>query len=354
VPRSPRSRASAPALNALGDALEALDRLDEAIEAYRSASEATPRIPARAARRSACAVAAGPRTPLERSIGVLRRSLALDPANADAWNDLGNALANVARHASARAAYREGLRVQPGYHQVESNLLIGLHYDAALDAQAIFDAHRDWARRHAAGSSHSRFRLVRPRLGFESACCRPTFTPGPTASFLLPLAATSIARASSSSPTTGPAEGVEPRLASAIGHWRHVAALDDAALALRIADDSIDVLVDLAGHTPGGRLLALARRPARAVVEWLDYFDTTGLDAVDVIVGDPVSTPPDRPNASPKRVALIDPAASASRRPPAAPESHRRPRSRRAPSPSAASTASRRCPRRSWRCGPGH
>ncbi|MFH1045187.1 MAG: hypothetical protein V1796_09160 [Pseudomonadota bacterium] len=45
--------------------------------------------------------------------------------------------------------------------------------------------------------------------------------------------------------------------------------LDDEQLAARIAQDAIDVLVDLSGHTYGTRLLAFARKPAPVQVTFL-------------------------------------------------------------------------------------
>ncbi len=248
------------------------------------------------------------RMPLAISIEMLQRSVALDPANADAWNDLGNALANIAQLEPARHAYRQALRADPAYHQVESNLLVTLHYDPDVDAQVMFDAHLDWARRHASGIAPmvlpSRAPSPRLRVGFLS----PAFTPGPTAAFLAPLAKhLDPARHELFAYNVGPGQGIEARLAGAIGNWRHAAHDDDATLARRIAADSIDVLVDLAGHTPGGRPLAVARKPARAIVEWLDYFDTTGLENVDFIVGDAVATPADTAQRFTERVVNIDP-----------------------------------------------
>ena len=53
------------------------------------------------------------------------------------------------------------------------------------------------------------------------------------------------------------------RLRAAFEHWRDVRALsDDAMPRERIADDALDVLVDLKGHTHGARIAILARRPA--------------------------------------------------------------------------------------------
>jgi predicted O-linked N-acetylglucosamine transferase (SPINDLY family) len=60
-----------------------------------------------------------------------------------------------------------------------------------------------------------------------------------------------------------------------------VAALSDEELAALVRSHQIDILVDLCGHGPGGRILALARRPAPVQVNYLDYSATTGMSSTD-------------------------------------------------------------------------
>ena len=62
--------------------------------------------------------------------------------------------------------------------------------------------------------------------------------------------------------------------------------LSDAEVAEQIRADDIDVLVDLAGHTGGNRLLVFARRPAPVQVSYLGYLGTTGLDVIDGYITD--------------------------------------------------------------------
>ena len=82
------------------------------------------------------------------------------------------------------------------------------------------------------------------------------------------------------------------RLRAAFEHWHDVAALSDDEAARRIAADALDVLVDLKGHTHGGRLEILARRPAPVQIHYLGFPGTLAYGAVDALVADHVVAPP--------------------------------------------------------------
>jgi predicted O-linked N-acetylglucosamine transferase (SPINDLY family) len=81
------------------------------------------------------------------------------------------------------------------------------------------------------------------------------------------------------------------RMRAACTDWRDLPPDDDAAAAAMIAADGLDLLVDLAGHSPGNRLPVLARKPAWVQATWLDWFDTTGVAAIDYLLTDAVHTP---------------------------------------------------------------
>lgn len=71
------------------------------------------------------------------------------------------------------------------------------------------------------------------------------------------------------------------RIRKAADRWVNVSQMNDAVLARQIVDDGIDILVDLAGHSEGNRLLAFDRSPAPVQISWMGYVTTTGLSAMD-------------------------------------------------------------------------
>lgn len=73
--------------------------------------------------------------------------------------------------------------------------------------------------------------------------------------------------------------------------WREAAALDDNELRQAIVGDGIDVLVDLAGHTSTHRLGVFAMRAAPVQATFLGYPHSTGLAAIDWLVGDATVSP---------------------------------------------------------------
>lgn len=81
------------------------------------------------------------------------------------------------------------------------------------------------------------------------------------------------------------------RVEAAIEHFVDVKALSSRDIAQRIADDQIDVLIDLKGHTSGNRLEVMAYRPAPVQVTFLGFPGTTGGAFIDYIIGDAVVTP---------------------------------------------------------------
>jgi protein O-GlcNAc transferase len=82
------------------------------------------------------------------------------------------------------------------------------------------------------------------------------------------------------------------RLENAFDHWRDVRDASDEQAAALVARDSLDVLVDLKGHTSGSRIGILARRPAPRQIHYLGFPGTIAHPAIDAQVADAIVVPP--------------------------------------------------------------
>jgi protein O-GlcNAc transferase len=83
-----------------------------------------------------------------------------------------------------------------------------------------------------------------------------------------------------------------PPLVVPDGHrWRDIYNLSDEAVDDLIRKDAIDILVDLAGHTNGGRLGVFARKPAPVAVTAWGFAHGTGVKEIDYFFADSVAVP---------------------------------------------------------------
>ena len=87
-------------------------------------------------------------------------------------------------------------------------------------------------------------------------------------------------------------DAMSRRLESHCDGWRNIAKLSDDAAAEVIENDTLDLLVDLAGYTSGGRPALLARRLAPAQFSFLGYAHSTALAAADYRLTDAIADPP--------------------------------------------------------------
>jgi len=73
--------------------------------------------------------------------------------------------------------------------------------------------------------------------------------------------------------------------------WRDISAMSDEDAAKLIAKDRIDILVDLAGHTNGGRLSLFTMKPAPVQVTAWGFAHGTGCPEIDYFFADHVAVP---------------------------------------------------------------
>ncbi|MFQ5935084.1 MAG: tetratricopeptide repeat protein [Acidiferrobacterales bacterium] len=290
----------AEACNNLGMALQAQGQLADAAETYRRALALDP---AYAEARNNLGVALQAQGKLTEAISCLKQALRLTASvdMAQLEYNLGNVFHEAGQLDEAVTCYRRALSLKPDHTQAHSNLLMSMVYQAGLDSAAVLAEHKRWATVHTASLPTPPPHRNAPdperrlRIGYVS----PDFCQHPVAFFTEPL----LARHDPNdfeiycySDVDHP-DSVTTRL-QALGHvWRNIVGITDEQLAEQVRDDQVDILVDLAGHTAGNRLLGFARKPAPVQVSYLGYPNTTGLDGVDYRFSDAWADPLEKTDA---------------------------------------------------------
>lgn len=222
---------------------------------------------------------------------VLLEALARAPDHADVCCNLGNVCELLGRPEQAVGYLRKALVSNPTNWRAHSNLLFSLNYLDNLSSETLREEHLAW-NRHALPLLPARSIGRRPwRVGLVS----PDFRRHPVGFFLqgiLPHVDRNRLSLHGYSDVQVDDE-ITCRLRSATETWHDIRADSDAELAQRIADDQIDILIDLAGHGDRHRLRMFSARPAPRQLSWPGYFATTGLTTMDAILGDPWCTPPE-------------------------------------------------------------
>jgi protein O-GlcNAc transferase len=227
---------------------------------------------------------------------ALRRLLELDAQLIVAYRLLGNLLHRQGRIGEMLRICAAGRARNPDSLELESFELLLLNFDDQLSAEQLFARHRAYGERlesqvsPAVKSGRHGEKKDKLRIGYVSGDLKYH----PVGLFMLPVlerhdrAAFEVyAYATNNRP-----DAFTARLAAAADHWRDAAALSDQDLAHAIAQDRIDVLVDLAGHSGICRLGVFARQPARVQAAWLGYLNTTGLKRMRYRISDRHADPP--------------------------------------------------------------
>jgi predicted O-linked N-acetylglucosamine transferase (SPINDLY family) len=283
----------AAAANSLGNALYELGRYTEADNCYRQAVFQAPKFFEAYSNWGLTLHELGR---LDDAQNSLQRAITIHPGHAPAHVNLGNVLMAMCRVPEAEASFRRACELQPKLASAHDNLLFALNYHPDKSAADIFSAYREYDQKFGkpvSAASSARASLdshpKRLKIGYVS----PDFRLHSSRHFLEPLlahhdkdAVEVFAYAELTKPDAWTA-----RYHDLVDHWIPTVGVTDEALAQRIREDGIHVLVDLAGHTRGNRLRVFAMKPAPVSVSWLGFGYTTGLSAIDYFLTDAPSVP---------------------------------------------------------------
>jgi predicted O-linked N-acetylglucosamine transferase (SPINDLY family) len=294
--------------------------------------------------------------PDEKALDLFERAVKIDPMLVEAWLGISDLCLMTGRYARARDACVQGLGYFQGHPDIWHNYCVALQllgraeesFVAADDLVRAYPAYphgllvrastamhagmgnpealkedirRYWILRGAASAvppAHSPAALAAAREAATNGQLRvalvsPDFRQHSVAYFVEPLMeASDPARVSFFCYSNVTREdATSARLKALAGLWRGIALSSVGNVATMIRADAPHVCLDLAGHTAGSALAALAFKPAIVQGSYCGYPGTTGLDAVDFRIvdshTDPSGDPFDAKPHSTEHLIRLDP-----------------------------------------------
>ena len=304
-----------------------LGQMDDALASYRTALEQEPRMPdtwealgrvlldlrqyAAAVTAFSRAVALRPTSAvyillgiahggledLDAAILAARKAVELDPDSADAHDALGGELKWTGQLDAAIAQFRRALELDAHHRSAHSKLVYAMLMQDGPTPAEILAAHLQWGRQQTGSIVPLRYPRNQkvPGRRLRVAYISNNFRRQAVSSFVLPILQhhdKAIVEIYCYSDLEIP-DAVTKRFQGYANHWRESASMSDEQLAKQIREDRIDILIELTGHIGKGRLGTLAYRPAPVQISYIGYQGTTGVAAVDYVLTDDWTDPPD-------------------------------------------------------------
>jgi len=227
----------------------------------------------------------------DESIASSRRAVELDPAFADAYNNLGLALISQGQPAEAVNIFRKTIELRPNILTSHSNMLLTLQYVSGLDPMDVFQEHAHYGELLEAPLKphwQPHKNLPDPERRLKIGYLSGDFRNHSIAFFMEPIFSnhdkSQIEIYAYYNHTQR--DRYTDQIAASFDHWIPCADMSDDELAERIRNDQIDILIDLSGHTAFNRLPVFARKPAPLQATWQGYQATTGLTSMDYRITD--------------------------------------------------------------------
>ncbi|MBF0357163.1 MAG: tetratricopeptide repeat protein [Magnetococcales bacterium] len=277
----------------LGVILQEQGDLDEAVLCYKKTLSLTP-----GDAKALCnlGVIAKKRGEFEEAVLFYRKALTINPDYAIAHSNLGNIFKDQGKLPEASKCYQKALAIDPGFVDAHNNLIFCIDLFSPVDSDLYLIERKRWAKQHAEPllAGWKNFNNIatstrKIRIGYVGADFRehsaanifgPAILQHDSKKFQVYCYAGNIDE-----------DWLTEEFRQKSSQWLSTAYMDDAALATKIRSDEIDILVDLAGHSGGNRLLTFARKPAPIQITAWGYPHGTSMTAMDYLFADSIFIP---------------------------------------------------------------
>ncbi|EPC03561.1 hypothetical protein L861_18675 [Litchfieldella anticariensis FP35 = DSM 16096] len=229
------------------------------------------------------------------AVDVFRKAISLRPKSYYAWNNLANAEKDLGRLNEALSNYEKASCLAPEYPGPFSNIITTSHYLPDIKKEEITKLCKKWNKLFGLAN------VNRPETSkYKGKCLRIGLISDGFRGHPVGRMVTSAVEEIVKGPiefyfysTSSASDYLTTRLQKISSSWAFVEQLNDSELADKIRRDEIDILIDMAGHNAGNRMLTMAMQPAPLLVKWVGgLINTTGIEAIDYLITDSVETPP--------------------------------------------------------------
>ncbi len=218
-----------------------------------------------------------------------RSALGIDKQQVEAWTNLGIALLNQCHYSESIDAHKQALAIKHDFFTAFSNLQMALQYHPDASAATLKQEVCYWKRQQTTTNHHVSTSVHRRlRIGYVSA----DFLAHPVGFFLRGIFAAHDRNtiATYCYANQSDMDEISTEFKTRSDGWRNIHGMDDEQVIDLIRNDEIDILVDLSGHTAGGRLPVFEARCAAVQLSWLGYFGSTGMAQIDAIISSALLT----------------------------------------------------------------
>lgn len=280
--------------NTLGAALTSLGRHDEAVQVL---SAAVANAPDLLEARQTYANALWETQRCAESIAQLRELLSRDPAHAGALAQLGPRMALLGRAGEVLDELEQGVGTHPDDLALHRGLVTTMLYVPGVGPTHLREAHDRFggamARQYPA-PPRAFAGTKDPERPLRVGLVSPDFRTHSVMYFVEPileqLAGEGVHAVVYSNNSN--ADATTARVKALAKMFRRVDGLSHHELSAQVVADRIDILIDLAGHTIGGRPEVFALRSAPVQATYCGYPATTGIPQIDARLVDAITDPP--------------------------------------------------------------
>lgn len=232
---------------------------------------------------------------LKESAHCFNIAISLEPNCAKAYSYLGSVLKDLESLDAAIECFKKAISLDSNFTEAYSNLLFNLNYSDSFKIDDSLEIAKKYGDTVSA-MSKPKFNTweiksdqIKLRIGFVSG----DFRNHPVGYFIEGLFKYIDKNLFEiiAFPTTSKSDELTDRIKPLFTEWLPIFRLSDINAAEFIHSKSINILVDLSGHSSYNRLHVFSYKPAPIQISWLGYFNTTGIPEMDYFIGDPYLSP---------------------------------------------------------------